>query len=262
MAIKKDTYVEHANNIIIIIAPNSHIVISESAMATLVVEKAAKHVELEHHGFMKEMKIHTDGEVQIKGEAAQAQIPTIVDGKATIYTAKSLDITATEKTSLVLQAGSEGTRVNVEDHAHIPEVEGLGSVKVITESDEQTVVAKPTDKDTGAVTIEALVGLVEGVDNAAVADAKVYLLPYDKNFDLSAFTGNAEYVNTDTDGAYRIENITVGNYFLVVRKDGYRDALQTCVFVNSKAVVNNEKITFSPCRARLRRFGFHRRRNG
>lgn len=247
-SIKGETYTEKADNFIVLYAEKSHINIDEGASATIKVEKSVKYLNLENNGNIENLIINTDGEIKIQGTSNQTSTPAIIKGEATIYTTKCLEITAEEKSTLILQAGSENTTVTAEDKESIPKVEGLGSIVVSVGNDEQIIIAENTDKDVGAGNITEFMGKIQDISNNDLKDAKVYLIPYYKDFDLEDSQEKALWSDTtDENGEYHLTDIKVGNYYLVIRKLNYQDVIQTCIFknINSGTIVTNDTITMA-----------------
>lgn len=243
ISISKDTYIEHADNTLTILAEDCHVVVKEDATIELKVNDEVKSLLIDNGGEIKNAVIKTSGKVTFEGKSSQASIPVTVDKNATIYTARRLDITANDKVVLTLKAGSEGTAVNTTNEKNIPEVKGLGTITVRIENngkvDEKTVVADQTNEDVGAVTVSAVTGTVIDSDSKKLNDVKVFLAVYSKDFKIADFSERdaIKTATTNEDGVYKITSVKAGNYYLIFKKDGYYEAVQTCMLTNNTAEV-------------------------
>lgn len=243
ISISKDTYIEHADNTLIILAEDCHVVVKEDATIELQVNDEVKSLLIDNGGEIKNAVIKTSGKVTFEGKSSQASIPVTVDKNATIYTARRLDITANDKVLLTLKAGSEGTAVNTTNEKNAPEVKGLGTITVRIENngkvDEKTVVADQTNEDVGAVTVSAVTGTVVDSDSKKLNDVKVFLAAYSKDFKIADFSERdaIKTATTNEDGVYKITSVKAGNYYLIFKKDGYYEAVQTCMLTNNTAEV-------------------------
>lgn len=243
ISISKDTYIEHADNTLTILAEDCHVVVKEDATIELQVNDEVKSLLIDNGGEIKNAVIKTSGKVTFEGKSSQASIPVTVDKNATIYTARRLNITANDKVLLTLKAGSEGTAVNTTNEKNAPEVKGLGTITVRIENngkvDEKTVVADQTNEDVGAVTVSAVTGTVVDSDSKKLNDVKVFLAAYSKDFKIADFSERdaIKTATTNEDGVYKITSVKAGNYYLIFKKDGYYEAVQTCMLTNNTAEV-------------------------
>lgn len=243
ISISKDTYIEHADNTLTILAEDCHVVVKEDATIELQVNDEVKSLLIDNGGEIKNAVIKTSGKVTFEGKSSQASIPVIVEKNATIYTARRLNITANDKVLLTLKAGSEGTAVNTTNEKNAPEVKGLGTITVRIENngkvDEKTVVADQTNEDVGAVTVSAVTGTVVDSDSKKLNDVKVFLAAYSKDFKIADFSERdaIKTATTNEDGVYKITSVKAGNYYLIFKKDGYYEAVQTCMLTNNTAEV-------------------------
>lgn len=241
--VSKDTYIENADNTLIVLAEDCHVVVKEDATIELQVNEKVKSFLIDNGGEIKNAVIKTSGKVTFEGKSSQTSIPVTVDKNATIYTARRLDITANDKVLLTLKAGSEGTAVNTTNEKNIPEVKGLGTITVRIENngkvDEKTVVADQTNEDVGAVTVSAVTGTVIDSDSKKLNDVKVFLAVYSKDFKIADFSERdaIKTATTNEDGVYKITSVKAGNYYLIFKKDGYYEAVQTCMLTNNTAEV-------------------------
>lgn len=241
--VSKDTYIENADNTLIVLAEACHVVVKEDATIELQVNEKVKSFLIDNGGEIKNAVIKTSGKVTFEGKSSQTSIPVTVDKNATIYTARRLDITANDKVLLTLKAGSEGTAVNTTNEKNIPEVKGLGTITVRIENngkvDEKTVVADQTNEDVGAVTVSAVTGTVIDSDSKKLNDVKVFLAVYSKDFKIADFSERdaIKTATTNEDGVYKITSVKAGNYYLIFKKDGYYEAVQTCMLTNNTAEV-------------------------
>jgi uncharacterized protein YjdB len=154
--IKSDTWTEEAeDNEIIVNASKGRVVISEKSSAKIRVTKTGAKVTIENNGAVEELVVDEAAEITIKGTSKQS-IPVKVTKKdATITTDVPLTLTLEAKINLVINAGAEGTTIQVASQDLVPTVTGTGSVKVIvgegTNAVEQTVDATPIISIPGTV---------------------------------------------------------------------------------------------------------------
>ena len=247
LRIAADTYEEHAENKILVQAPESHIVIEEGAKADIQIDAKAKEAQIDNNGEISSLAVDTEGRISLQGTSNQEKIPVLLNEAAIISTTKRLEVTANKKASLILKAGSEGTEVNTESEENIPSVSGLGTITANIKSgdaiDEKTIVADKTIEDVGAVKISALKGTVADSQGEVLGGVKVYLTAYRKDFNIGDFapTDAVKSAATDADGNYVLGNVEAGNYYLVLRKGGYYDTVQICTLNNIEGEVTNER---------------------
>ena len=67
MRIAADTYEEHAENKILVQAPESHIVIEEGAKADIQIDAKAKEAQIDNNGEISSLAVDTEGRISLQG---------------------------------------------------------------------------------------------------------------------------------------------------------------------------------------------------
>ena len=87
--------------------------------------------------------------------------------------------------------------------------------------------------------VSAVTGTVVDSDSKKLNDVKVFLAAYSKDFKIADFSERdaIKTATTNEDGVYKITSVKAGNYYLIFKKDGYYEAVQTCMLTNNTAEV-------------------------
>ena len=254
-AIASNTFIEKATgNNIIFQAATGRVAIDEGASANIEVNKGeseAPKLDLVNNGTVSELTLSTKADVNVSGKNTAAAIPvtsTASAGGSTISTSQNLNLKAESKVELTLNAGAENTTATVSDAANIPDVKGLGKVPV-KDSDSgkllDTVVAEK-DETVKANKVSVSGKVVTSEDKAPFAGASVYLLNYaagiNKGNVSQYLTEENKVADTTEDGTYAFE-AEWGNYWFVVKAEGYRTVLQTVEITSAyENAFSNEQV--------------------
>lgn len=251
--IAKDTYREYAEgNVINADCPIGRIIITDRAKAELNILKEASDITVVVDGSLSGIKVTgKDSTVDISGSTADPiKVQTSVE--AEIKTSHVLEVNASAKITLVMYPGAEDSEVYVEDSGLLPEVYGVGSIKVTfgDTGNVQTVIAEYRDDVSGEQQTVSLQGTIVDYDSGEPRkEALVYLLPYTNSFDESKVEEN-EYrktASTDENGKYTIDSIRTGNYIMVVKEPGMVTAIQYLVITSRYGgVFQNETLKLFP----------------
>lgn len=190
---------------------------------------------------------------------------------SSIITETELRIAASVAWDMTIMPGGEHTRANIADRSCLPSIWGLGciSVTIISDNDVVNIPAEMREdlgisqkvkvsgnvneynleEDTSVVTPEEAERASDGTDsgekhavNGVSAGTKIYLLPYtnanssinEKNY-KEFIQGTESSAVTDETGNFTIENVTVGNYWLIAEKDGYKTNVKNVVITSNQA---------------------------
>lgn len=251
--IAKDTYREYAEgNVINADCPIGRIIITDRAKAELNILKEACDIAVVVDGSLSGMEVAgKDSTIDISGSAAEPiKVQTSVETE--IKTSHVLEVNASAKITLVMYPGAEDSEVYVDNNGLVPEVYGVGSIKVAfgDTGNVQTVIAEYRDDVSGEQQIVALEGAIVDYDSGEPRKgALVYLLPYTNSFDESKVEEN-EYrktASTDENGKYTIDSIRTGNYIMVVKEPGMVTAIQYLVITSRYGgVFQNETLQLFP----------------
>ena len=85
LRIAADTYEEHAENKILVQAPESHIVIEEGAKADIQIDAKAKEAQIDNNGEISSLAVDTEGRISLQGTSNQEKIPVLLNEAAIIY---------------------------------------------------------------------------------------------------------------------------------------------------------------------------------
>ncbi|MEI3339086.1 MAG: Ig-like domain-containing protein [Eubacterium sp.] len=239
-AISNTTFVEHATgNTIQYEATSGTVQIAEGASATVVVSGTEnQQLSLVNDGTVSGLQISNAADVAISGASDQMiEVRASEDAEnSTISTSKALNINSEAKLSLTLQSGAENTIATVTDETKIPEVQGLGSVPVtVLDSGNLETVVGENDGTEQSKKVKVSGDVRIGTEAAPGAD--VYIIPYSASItaeNINDYLTSALHVQTDEVGKYQTEDISIGNYYMFVRFEGYMDVLETLVLTSAK----------------------------
>lgn len=251
--IAKDTYREYAEgNVINADCPIGRIIITDRAKAKLNILKEASDIAVVVDGSLSAMEVTgKDSTIDISGNTADP-IKVEAGVKTELKTSHVLEVNASAKITLVMYPGAEDSQVYVDNSELIPEVYGIGSIKVTfgDTGNVQTVIAEYRDDVSGEQQIVTLEGTIVDYDSGEPRKgALVYLLPYTNNFDESTVEEN-EYRKTasaDENGKYTFDSIRTGNYIMAVKEPGMVTAIQYLVITSRYgSVFQNETLKLFP----------------
>lgn len=215
-------YEEKATNTISINGA-AKVKVAEGATADVLVnvpqEAAEKKVSIENNGTISGLKIASAATVNLTG-AATTKVPVgISDKDAKLISNQNLDVSLTAPAKLVFTGDVDDTTITIDKEESMPAIEGVGTFEVINSTTKETtpVVATPSE-ELGTVTIQGKI--VDAYDfEKPLAKVSVELLSQDGSQTIQSVT-------SDETGKYVFEDIKSGNYNLLMKKEGYKDAKQ------------------------------------
>ncbi len=242
-AVGENTYKELARNTIAYQSKTGKIMIAPGASATVAILPGAEKLNLVNNGVVDSLTIKTQVDVSISGDSdSKIIVKTSAQALNTnIETSKQLDVIAEAQIKLALLSGAENTVVSVPTSDKKPLIKGLGRVEVaITDtSDVEFVVAENEDATVNSqkVSVSGTVTVGESGDNTS----KVYLIPYKNEITqdniVQAVDENTLSATTAADGTYKIDNVSIGNYYMLVQKEGYQDVLLTLIITSNNGAM-------------------------
>ena len=248
--IAPDTFHEYANgNEMSLMASKSHIVVEKDANVTINIQQGTGEVNVENNGTVKRMNVNVDAKISVSGEATDV-IPVYINAAAQVSTNQNLQIEAIVKFSIDILSGAENTTVSVNTKANVPTITGLGMISVTIQEtgDVDTIISNNPGMTLGGVKV-SFTGTVNDVDEQPIADAKVILVPYIENYDISKIAEDPSKVEmtTNAEGKYATDSIMTGNYILVASKDEYMTVQQNLVITSTYGeIYTNEEINLLP----------------
>lgn len=259
-AIAQNTYTENSDNVIYFNALKGRMVIGVSGNAAINLSSAGNQkVDIENNGNVKGLDVPGKTELNIKGRNS---VPvTLRHGAAgsLINAETTLDITSSVKWEMNILPGGENTKANVDNKQCMPEIAGLGCIpiKILDENDIINILAEMLDR-LGITTKVTVAGNImeytvkpadsseEDADSVAKASldpsdaAEIYLLPYKKsNSDMEdaweTYINGMAPTATSADGDYAIADQRIGNYWMIVKKEGFAPVVKSVHITSSNS---------------------------
>lgn len=224
-------YNENANNKILVTA-QSKVTVSDKSSSDIIValsgNNASSKVELVNNGTITDLSIQSAGTVSISGKStSDLPIPvSISSANVTLKSEQNVAVNATAKANLVLTGDTDKTTVIVDKEANLPSISGVGFIpyKVTDTNKEGTISADPSD-DMAPLDITGLVK--DAYANKVLSDVDIYLIPYKEySKGMTLPSDKAVATKTDSEGKYKFSQAKSGNYYMVMKKTGYKDAIQ------------------------------------
>lgn len=255
--ISKDTWIEKATgNQIDLAAKEAHLIVDGEDASVTVGAKADK-VKIEVNGTVEHLELEGKTDVSIEGTNRTIVPLTVKEEGASVTTSIPVEADAQKKMTLNLLAGAEMSSVSIPDETAMPVIRGIGMIPVtnlqtgeITDVVAENIASGTEDEETAPK--GTIAGLVQDVHNKGIADAVVYMIPYQSSVDrnnLDAAIEAAEnqercyVVQTGADGKYITHAVPYGNYVLIVKSEGMRTYFQTLILNREK--IDNETITMT-----------------
>lgn len=271
-AIAENTYVENSLNVVYFNASKGRIVVGRSGSATINLSNGGgQQFTLENNGYVKDLFVPgRNTALNIKGTEYVNVTLGAQAANSSIVTETELRIAASVSWDMTILPGGEHTRANIDNKSCMPSIWGLGciSVTIISDNDVVNIPAEMKEglgisqkvnvsgnvneyslKEAGTVTPEDAERVSEDTgsgEKQAVeepsANTKIYLLPYtngnsginEGNY-KTFVQGTESSAVTDNMGNFTIENVTVGNYWLIAEKDGYQANVKHVVITSNQA---------------------------
>lgn len=257
-AIASNTYEENASNVIYFNAEKGRVIIGENAVATVNLSRAGNQkFHLENRGYVN--SIYVPGKTSLRLEGKNL-IPVMLAAEAkgsAIVTSAELKITSDASWNMTLLPGSENSRATVADNSCLPSVDGVGYIPVTVnkENDIVNILARVEENSeiNQKVNVEGKVleysladasepTEAETAEKQAISNnsqgAKVYILPYTTENNMvdannyKNYLSKAASAETDEKGDFHFTDIRIGNYWLIIEKEGY-NALVKSIMITS-----------------------------
>lgn len=239
-SIAPNTYTENGKNVVYFNALKGRMVIGTGGNATINLSSAGNQkVDIENNGYIGELDVPGKTELNIKGKNT---VPvTLRHGAAgsLINAETTLDITSSVKWEMNILPGGENTKANVDNKQCMPEIAGLGCIpiKILDENDIINILAETIEhsKISKRVNVAGNVReyTVSGAEAASSnsANAEVYLVAYKKNQgniqqNWEKHIKNVKPAMTNEDGDYTVTNQKIGNYWMIVKKEGFATVIK------------------------------------
>lgn len=234
-------------------------------------------LNLENNGYINDINIPARAFLNVEGINPVPVTLGAGAAGSSIVTSTELNITARAKWDMTILPGAENTRATVDDDNCIPDVAGIGRIPVtVSETNdvvnitaemrdglgidmqvtvsgsiqeyylaEQNVgdseVGEDAENDENSEDDETFTKVVTRADSEG---ANVYILPYSSgNSSMDAanykdFTNNMDVsAVTDADGKFTIENVKIGNYWIIFEKDNYTAVVKNVMITSSNSEI-------------------------
>ncbi len=272
-AIAENTYEEHSDNVIYFNAPKGHVVVEESGVATINLNSGGKqNFHLENNGYVNDINVPGQATLKVEGKN---RVPITLSAEAagsSITTATELQINAKAKWDMVVLPGGENTKATVDNDSCLPSVAGIGRIPVTvnTRNDVINITAEMRDdldisqtvevsgniqeyyltedavpeetpaEDTGSSDAQQPSKRAEHINSS---QAKVTILPYtndnsgmdDGNYQ-DYIAGTNRTAETDAEGNFAMEDVKIGNYWMIVEKDGFGTVVKNVMITSNDSL--------------------------
>jgi len=244
--IKASTWYEDAmKNLLNVNADNARVVVNEGASASIKVTKENANLVLVNNGSITSVDVGVKSSVKIEGTSKKPVVVNCNAAGAKVTTNVPVELNCTQKITLTLEAGAEGTIIHAASQDLVPEIKGSISVNVIvgTGDDAKTVTVTPVPSGSGYVpstpssnnptpTPEPVVehaslrGKVTMAETGtAVSGSSIRLAQYDgseESFQKAiVFASTSSMMSvSNTTGDYKFERLNAGHYVQLVAATG------------------------------------------
>lgn len=168
--IKADTWHEEAvGNLLQIFAAKSRVIVGTNAKVNIEVSEQGATMTIVNNGVVEKIVIEKSAAVDISG-TSKTHVPVEINvPNITLTSSVPLTLDCQQKATIVLLAGAEGTTVQADTQALVPEIKGSVSVSVTvgTGAQAQTAEVTGTPVATTTPTAGAGGGTVSGGDSSA-----------------------------------------------------------------------------------------------
>lgn len=263
-------YTEKANNTLNINGASS-VQIAENASSTITVhiQDGTKEdtVSIENNGTIASLAISSGATVRVTGTATDTITTSVSDANVKLVSNQNMKVSTTAPAELVFTGDVDDTTVTIDNADSMPTIAGVGTIEVTnSETGEKKVVTAQTSDELEKVTITGDVvdayasgDALQGVKVSLVA-ASVVLGSDNASGDASGDAASGDAASGDAidgsiadlagavttsneNGKYTFEEVPGGNYYLVMQKEGYKDAIQLiAASARYNAIFTNEKM--------------------
>ena len=250
-AIGSNTFVEHAaGNEIYYAAESGSIEIGEGGVASLVLVHGTGQLNLTNNGSISQIILNTLSHLFIDGTSSGsiAVTASAAAENTVITTSRNLNISARGLLDLNLLSGSEETIVSVSEESQIPRIQGLGKVPVTIETTGEVEILVGENNGEEQAQKLTVTGKVMTSTTEPASEASLYFIPYRSGMNagnVQDYIGDGtKQVIVSADGKYTAEGVSIGNYILLVQKDGYQDVLETLILTSGESGIYNAETIF------------------
>lgn len=258
-------YTEKANNTLNINGASS-VQIEENASSTITVhiQDGTKEdtVSIENNGTIASLAISSGATVRVTGTATDTVTTSVSDANVKLVSNQNMKVSTTAPAELVFTGDADDTTVTIDKADSMPTIAGVGTIEVTnSETGEKTVVTAQTSDELEKVVITGMT-VDAYASGEALADVEVSLVAAsvvlgsgnvsgDASGDAASgdaidgsIAASADAVATSNEnGKYTFEEVPGGNYYLVMQKEGYKDAIQLiAASARYNATFTNEKM--------------------
>lgn len=223
-------YVEGANNNILVSAP-SDIKVNDDATVSITIdldENAEKRdVVIDSEGQVTDLNISSGANVKFIGESDSSKPVNvnISSEDVKLVTNHEAKVSVTAKADITFTGETENTTVTVDDEKNMPSISGNGYIEVTNSSTgEKTVVIAEPSEEMGVLDIKGSV--LKAVDKSALEGVEIHLVAASKYKGDTTAAEDIKIVTSDSEGNYIFDEVPGGNYYLTMKKEGYKDAIQ------------------------------------
>lgn len=232
VTINSGRYVENAKDNSLLVSGAADVTISAKSDVTMIVatEDGNKDntVNIHNNGVISDMMIQSPGMVTVDG-ASDDTIPVHISAKdVKLKTVQNVRVNATEKATLLLVGDTDDTTISVDKKENKPDVFGLGSIPcTVEDTGEKSTIEAKESTELGTVKVTGVVR--DAYNEVVISGVDVYLIPaneYSDGMTLPSTDTDIKSVKTNEDGTYSFDEVMIGNCYLVMKKEGYKDAIQ------------------------------------
>ena len=225
-----NTWKEKAGNTIVFLMSDVHIIVEDGDGTKIKLGAEVSSAKIENNGLGKSissLNINSSAKVDLIGSNKTAYAVNNSVAGPVITTRVPIELKTDSPMQLNVLAGAEDSAVTQPTADAKVDIKGVGTITVTVEASNEVkdVTAEKLDENTiGEDMQETEKGTVSGVvrnsAGAGIAGAKVSLYPYSSTYTdpLNPGVEAVEEVTTDNKGAYEIDDIPYGNYYLVYDK--------------------------------------------
>lgn len=231
--LQSGTYTEKSDNDLIITGKSSVTVgkgVSCGITVNMTDAKKEDTVTVKNDGAISSINISSAGTVRISGDSEDTINLNISAADVKFVSNQNVKASLTAPAEIVLTGDVEDTAITIDKPSSMPKIYGVGNIEVTNkETGEKTYVLAETSDELGKVTVEGKV--VDAYDSdSALSGVTVYLVSakdVSADADVDTILENAKnYQTSDEEGEYNFIEITEGNYYFLMLKEGYKPAIQ------------------------------------
>ncbi len=208
-----------------------------------------KTITINNEGVVTKLDVASGVKVRVKGNGSQSTVMNVnISGEgAAVVTNQESNVNVTAKdVSVTFTGETEKTKVAIADSSCMPKIMGNGFIEVTnSETGQKEVVTAATSEEADRVNLQGVV-VADEVPNG-LEGVNVQLISATDYKGNDTDSAKVTEVKTDKDGGYTFNEVPSGNYYLVMKKEGYKDAIQILAVVSKfNNVYQNEEMCMLP----------------